>query len=53
MLYPTSDRRLSLYRNPKCAAPEADAMEDFLVSTVLADPGYVPANLELTPEEHA
>ncbi len=42
MLFHTSTRRLSLYRNPKCTGPEWDAVEDFLVSAVLADPAYTP-----------
>jgi len=46
MLYPTRSRRLSLYRNPNCSGPEGDAVENFLLTTVLADPVYLPPDSE-------
>lgn len=53
LLYPTNFRRVSLYRNPKCTGPEGDAVEEFLVSTILADPAYLPADAEELSEQVA
>ncbi len=49
MLYPTRARRLALYRSPSCPAPEGDAVEEFLLTTVLSDPAYLPPDFEEAP----
>lgn len=46
MLYPTRSRRLALYRSPHCSGPEGDAVEQFLLTTVLADPAYLAPDTE-------
>ncbi|KPL68144.1 hypothetical protein SZ64_08430 [Erythrobacter sp. SG61-1L] len=40
LLFPLEDWRLVYYRNPQRSEPEIQAVEDFLISSVLEDPDY-------------
>ncbi len=40
LLYPLEDWRLVYYRNPQRNEPQLQAVEDFLISSVLDDPSY-------------
>lgn len=51
LLYPVHPVRIALYRNPDCTGPEANAVEEFLVSAVLADPVYFDREPAAAPNQ--